>query len=314
MNLHKLLYIILHLITSVFSYVILVYNTGGDQKTYRKYFELLHNADISDLTNISFSTLTSSGEFLSYVIYWLGANSGLDKDMFSLLLNVALISSVYYYCWTKKLPIWMVVLITTNFYFIMLMSSAERLKIGLIFASLSLLTTGRYKVILLIMSVFGHLQNAILVFLMFIKAGVSRRTLNISSKYLLIIPLFFLILFSDSINYYFEVIYSKVYDYYKGVNYSDALKVLLFYVVLVMATKVIKLSDLVLFLFIFMLGLILGGSRLNMIAFIVIFLIVLERNSYKSPYFILLMLYFSIKSILFLENIFVYNNGFYGDW
>lgn len=55
---------------------------------------------------------------------------------------------------------------------------------------------------------------------------------------------------------------------------------------------------------------IVGGDRINMIAFTMVFGILMYERRLKHPLFILLLTYFSVKSIGFIDNILLYGNGF----
>ena len=66
------------------------------------------------------------------------------------------------------------------------------------------------------------------------------------------------------------------------------------------------------FIPLFIAAALLGGTRVNMIAFTVVFGFLLFQKRVSHPLFILLLLYYSIKSVPFIKNIYIFNNGFGG--
>ncbi|QEQ57217.1 hypothetical protein [Chlorobium phaeovibrioides] len=73
----------------MWSYFLLMHYTNGDQGSYRLFYQALQSVPVGEVMPIALAYV-SSEEPLSAFILWVGANLGLDKDVYVSILNLVL--------------------------------------------------------------------------------------------------------------------------------------------------------------------------------------------------------------------------------
>ncbi|HET8800799.1 MAG TPA: hypothetical protein VFN01_06395 [Marinobacter sp.] len=286
---------------------------GGDQVHYREFYSEAASTALSQLIFLGEVHLGAS-EPISLFLLWLGANIGIEKIIYISSLNVILVCSLYLLA-RKYRASWIVIfLLLTNFYVLVLLTGAERLKFAYIFVVLSILIGGRLGLMLGVLSSLAHFQNFILlVGALFGSLSQALKSLVFRlylSKYLawifvlsIIFPVFVFVNFGDAISGKLVVYSSRQKSYY------DLLQICLFSVAAIFVSRD-RFRMFLSLLPMLPAVLLLGGSRVNMIAFtIVVFFLLLERRL-SHPTFLVLLSYFSLKSVFFVVNIIIYGNGF----
>ena len=116
----------------------------GDQLHYREIYKNLSEFGLVD-GYVYYTSTIDSLEFVHFFFSWL-ASSHLEKDLFIALANgvLAWISLTLFQKWKASLFI-AAFLVVTNYYFIAMYFSAERLKFGFIFVGLSFIYLDRVK-------------------------------------------------------------------------------------------------------------------------------------------------------------------------
>ncbi len=297
----------------ILSYFLLSRYTEGDQIQYHKFYDALNGARIDEVMALAL-TYVSSAEPLSAFILWLGSNLGCEKNIYISILNVIMLVSLFLLARKHGVKALMCFLLLTNFYVVVLMTGAERLKISYIFLILAALFAGRVRLLLLSLSPFAHLQSVLLLlsvitasFEDFIKKLIFRFSISKRAIVSMLLLSGVVVIFGYFLS---EGILRKAMDYASG-------DILLFELVNVGILGLIALyvshKRLQMFLILFPLIpaiVILGGARVNMIAFtLVIYYLMVERRLHH-PLIYLLMMYFSIKTITFINGIFLYGDGF----
>jgi hypothetical protein len=89
-------------------------------------YEALYAANIEDVMPLSVR-LTGGAEPLSDYIFWLGANLGIEKDIYISMLNIIFIVSLFLVARRSFVKMPMICLLLTNFYLVVLMTGEERL-------------------------------------------------------------------------------------------------------------------------------------------------------------------------------------------
>jgi hypothetical protein len=146
------------------SYLLLSAYTSGDQTSYIKLYNALKYTSWSEVTDTVYAYTSSRGEPITAYLLWLGASFSIDKNIFISILNTILCLGVYLIAKRNKVPFLPTFLLLTNFYLIVLATSAERLKIAYILLVWGVLFGGRVGRFLIGISPFAHLQNFILLF------------------------------------------------------------------------------------------------------------------------------------------------------
>lgn len=299
-----------------YSYFLISNYTYGDHRSYRPLYKALAYADFSEVFEVSQHYITANDGF-SFYILWLGAIAGIDKDIFIALANTILLLGLYITANKYNINKTMFFLMLTNFYIIVLMTGAERLKFAFILLILAEITEKKWlKVIFSSLSIFAHLQSLILIgstilgsFSQKIIDALRGNKLPVRIVFsffaVVLLGLFFVYYKQDDIWLKFRSYASDV------IQFSEIFQIA---ALLIAAVYFAKNKIALLFSFI-PLGvsvLILGGQRVNMIAVIVAILFFWKEGKPNHPFMYALMLYFSIKSIPFVSNIINYGDGFYG--
>ena len=144
-------------ILTFFSFILITLYVAGDQVYYRDFYAKIASASYAESFIIAKGTIGAS-EPLSIFILWIGSTLGIDKDLFITFLNSILIYSLYKLSVKYRFGFVIFVFFALNFYIVVLMTGAERLKIGYIFLFLSILFEGRFRIFLIAMSVLAHFQ------------------------------------------------------------------------------------------------------------------------------------------------------------
>ena len=313
-KLKTLLFIILQ---SIFSYILLSYYTGGDAVPYNKFYNEINNLSLFSTFSISFYRI-SSFEPITIFLFWIFSNYGIKKIFFSLILNIILVIGILKIVRKYKIPNFIAFLLFTNFYLIVLLTAAERLKISYIFIIWGFLFGSKYQIFFYFFSIFSHFQNIILFLSIYISKLISFREKKIYMKlaylYILFAIIFLLILIVINLNYILydlnliKYIKSKLPETIQPI--SSIYKLLLLNILIFFVIKKKFISTQILFIVFYIFILIFGNNRINMIAVTAILGILIKEGKIKHPLVISLLLYFSLSSIPFIYSIFTSNHGF----
>jgi len=261
---------------------------------------------------------TRGTEPISAILLWIGANLGIDKNIYISFWNTVLIFGFLLIFKRYNVPWYITFLLIFNFYIIVLFTGAERLKFCYILIILGLLSEGKTRSILILLSPLAHLQGLLflpsLILIKYQKNLINFfsnfRTKNSNVKYI-----FFLTIVTSIFFYFFgSNILSKLKFY---IIYSenfilrDSLKVLIIFLLSLIITKRYYLMSIATLPLIIS-ALLVGGFRLNIILLSIYIYIFLTEKKIKHPLSLALILYLFIKSIFFMKNIFINNDGFEG--
>lgn len=299
------------------SYLIDLY-TGGDRLHYRRFFELSSNVDLNlnalyikqvfDLQR----TNTGSGEPLYGVLVWISSHF-ITNEIFVNTTNALLSYLLFIYMYRYKVSFITYAMVFTNFYFIVLLTGAERLKFSTIIVLIGLVSSRKIiKVISLSLAPLFHVQTLILyspVFITDILLGgnrsfwavgkfFSRRNVIIISSFCFFAIIFFLR----------DYIIKKAYGYSTN-SQSDLFNITVLTAISFM-TFGRNLNPSIAVASLSMIIIVVGDSRVNMIGYMIYLYYCFEHRKANSVFFILISLYFSYKSISFVDKIIQYGDGF----
>ena len=314
MNIKKLLFkIILGIISFLVSVNLLQNYTGSDQVAYRFFYEEIAGLSYWDVGPVAKSVIDSN-EPISWFILWLGSYVGIDKDVWISILNVILILGLFALLLRHKAPWYVTLLILTNFYIIVLITSAERLKISYIILIFAFLVASYKRYIFLFLSTFAHLQSSIFLagLVLFSLRGVIAnfvKNFKIKRK-LLILAIFLIIITISQILLLENGIAAKFNKYLKPTQLIEFSRIT---ILLGLATIVTpnKMRMLLAFMPLFLAVAYFGGNRVNMVAVTLALGILMFEQRLKHPLVLFLLTYFSLKSILFVYEIYIHGEGFY---
>ena len=303
-------------IISFITYHIIKFNVSGDQAHYREFYQFSKNSEF-------FENLLSSNSFIGSLepiypaLIWM-ASSLLSKDIFSASLNFLFCSLVFNIARSLKLSLLMVFLfLTTNFYAYVLYTSAERLKIALIFTMIAFLfkikNQGLVGVIVFgIISILTHIQTAFIFMVLSIDLLTRKSNEKIKIRK---IPIFIgMILISVGIILLLKEHIIIKFDAYVGAERDiyGILKILILFVVAYLSTFD-KKKVFIFYALISSFTLVFGGDRLVIFAYFYTLILYPSKGSVfiKSLHWILMM-YFSYKSVDYLSDLIILGDGFSG--
>lgn len=296
------------------SYIITTPYIGGDQEHYRAFYK---NVESAKFVEISFLQLVSTGsaEPLYGILMWLGSNAGIDKDIYIAFFNAFFCYLVLKFLVKFNSGVIFNIFMFSNYYLLVLLTSAERLKFSYMFLALAAGSpTVRRSVMWLSISPLFHFQSLILIFSkifgkisnIHISSRIKKRTFFIALFVLLItmiaIPLFFMA-FSDNLIRK-AILYSK----------SGGILGITNIVLLMVASYFVfsKKSEILISLFVCaVFAIFIGPDRVNMIAVSIFLHFVIINRKTNNFLVLLLMFYFSLKSIGYIGSIFSYGSGFH---
>ncbi|MEF1308608.1 hypothetical protein QTO01_00670 [Vibrio mytili] len=251
-------------------------------------------------------------------IVWVVSNLGIERDYFLALINGFFAVGLAYLGYKLNFKWYYILFLLLNYYIMVLMFSAERLKFGFLFLTLGLCAENKnIKNCFFLFSLLCHFQIIIIYIcygFYFILKEVKKVvfTSKISMGYLLSLPLFFL-LFIAFCYFFYVPISTKLMIYLKdGSDIGEYLKIiaLMFSSLFIFKSKS-DLSKFFVFIvpIVFLIGLI-GGYRVNILAFFILVYIYARGSKGSNVILTFILVYFFIKAIVFVNNVLVYGTGF----
>lgn len=312
-----MLKIICSLLVFIYSLYVGPFATGGDQTAYREIYEQIGKLSFEEAIRFYFHSINSK-ELVHFGFSFIFSSNGIDKDVFIAISNgfLAYVSAAVLLKFNAS-KIIVVVIILTSFYFNVLYFSAERLKFGFIFFMLSILFWDR-KLLFYIFSftsLFAHAQMAInyLAALFSLLMKQFKRILlsgKISTHIFIIILT--LLIFGFLVDRYSELgshTILKFNAYHKEIELFDIAKIL---VIMCLAVFYSKNSWEAFFTFVPLVVLVsfLGSDRILMVGYFLFLYYGLQVKRGLNLGVISTTIYFSLKSIGFLQGLIYFGNGF----
>ena len=285
----------------------------GDQLFYRNLYEYLGDADFSEIT-LAQLNFTGSAEPLFGILMWVGSNSGIDKDIFVAFLNTFLCLAVLHLLVKRHANSLFIFLLFSNYYLLVLLTSAERLKLSYIIFVLAVANSSRViSVILVSFTPLLHFQSIIAISVRVIGYAPLIRIKTKIGK-----GSFFLALFGGPIIFigallfflrFFEDLANKFTAYISSGNIFEIASIAL---LLIISTFVFtrKMESFLILSSCAVFAYVLGSGRVNMIAVTLFIYLVLKEKRTGNPLVLVLMAYFSFKSIGYVMRIFANGTGF----
>ena len=285
---------------------------NGDQYFYHLFYERLYNKSIFDVYEITRESV-SSREPLSGLVYWIGSNLNIEKNIYFSVINSFLFTGLLILLIKYQVQWYVIILLQTNLYMFVLAFSAERLKLSYLVLIYAIIFLGNTKKTLLASAPFFHVQSLILyvsIFMRYVHDPLKNLMLNgiITKKnlvYLLVIlPIILMLVYTFLGDY---ILYKL--PNYLGTWLNNLWKFPILAGIAILAAK--DKSKMASGLFILLIPtILLGASRVNMITFSYIFYSLMLERRLSHPIFVTLLIYFSLQSITFINNIYLYGDGF----
>lgn len=295
------------------SFLLVSLYVNGDQIHYRAFYEAISVASFSEAFLLA-RVYIDAGEPLTIFLLWAGSVSGVSKDLYISFFNAIFLTQIVFLLKKYRAGPLVIFLLLTNFYVVVLLTGAERLKFAYILLASAVLLNGYAKNALVLLAPLAHFQSFLFlpsVFLarfyeeirtLFAKGVVGKRALFVSLSALVFIFIL--------VAYLYPSLEKKLQSYF-DVDRGGLVLVNLIALTLVavFASRDWK-RMLLLLLPCYPIVLVLGGERGNMVAITIALWVLMVERKMNHPAVLMMLAYFSWKSIGFVVNIIEYGNGF----
>lgn len=282
----------------------------GDQVHYRRVYENLAELSLFE-GYIYYNTALDSLEFVHFFLSWL-ASRFLDKDFFIAIANASLawVAFGLFQKWKASIFI-TVLLVLTNYYLIAMYFSAERLKFGFIFLGLSFLYIEkvRYFYAFSFLALVTHAQTLVVYFSLFFRALSSQLIKVVSSGKISKVFLIIMVLLVVPVALMSGQLISKFNSYYDGLRGVNELARIFVFLLLALYYAREKVEALLIFIPLVFTVMLVGGDRVNVLAYFVFLYYALPVNKGFNIGVLLTGVYFLFGSFEYVSNIFEYGKN-----
>ena len=316
-NVNSLTRNIVTLYIFLFSYFIAQFYTSGDQLQYHGAFNGIKGLGLIEAF-AAYHIYLSTDEPIYFLISWVFSNLDFSKNIVMSIANALLANILFRVLKKLNTSIYLIVfIICTNYYLFGLYFAAERLKFAFIFLFLAYLTDEnvKRKYLLLFLSFISHIQvlvimastlfaNTIEGLLIFVKKFKFKFNPRI-----LVIILFLgvsLLFLNDHLLKKFSA-WSEASS--SNDLFSNTFQTILFLFLSLLYTDD-KRRTIWIFIFILISASILGPTRVNMMAYVYFMFYSLKIKKGFNLGLITTSLYFSVKSIFFIINVFQFGHAY----
>ena len=276
---------------------------AGDLYTYASLYESQFGINIKNIISNSYK-FTSSYDPIYSLISWLSSNLKISRFAFVFFSNFLLGLSIIYFFHTKKIKYIFLFLVIPNLYFLVLLTSAERLKFAYLFFILGFLfkEKSKKKSLFIFISFFIHASMII----QFIPFYVNKLSNKLKLNEFIKIIFFLFVITLISILFLQEKIKSYIGFYWKDFLF-------LFFITFIgyfEQFKINKTKYLIFTLPLVIVSLFLEPNRITMFFVLSYFYFTLtnESKTYLLP--ILISIYFSIIGSIYIINGYYLGHGF----
>ena len=312
---NQLLPIITGVFVLFFSLAVEPYYIKGDQLIYNALYIGVKGLSIDEGLSYYQNNIDSK-EFIHFLLIWISSNLSIDKIYFIALANSILAFLSHKFLARQGGNSFIVfIIIALGFYSLVLFFAAERLKFGFLFLliGLSFKEKPYMSFLAFFFSIVTHVQMIMIypsMILLKVKKDVIRlfKDFRLSTRFLLllIVTVVFSILTFNVIN---EQVFSKFNSYFAFQEFDELFKISVFFIFSILYAKrktdvFLFFIPLLFFVFIF------GGSRVNFLGYFVFLYFSIHYRSGFNLGILLTSSYFLYTGILFINNIFLYGDGF----
>jgi hypothetical protein len=294
----------------ILSMIILPLHTGSDQIIYRKVYEALPG--LSFLEGFIFFTVNTSSREPGYFLLVYVFSHFMNKDLLMSFLNAAI--GYYLSLWLirKKISWHVIILLSLNYYLIVLFFAAERLKLSLLLALLALAySRGLFRYLLWGGSILSQMQTALLILSMVTANIVAslrplfRGKLRFRMLFSLI-GLFFLALLLFFLR---EHIIEKLPKYIEKGGITELIKPLVFTGLTLYYAKYKRVEAFVMQAPMIIASFVVGGERIVIFSYFIFMFYALQFRRGSNLGVFLPSSYFFVKGIIYIINTILYGQG-----
>ncbi|WP_278367168.1 hypothetical protein [Marinobacter salarius] len=314
---YKLYHLFIYGVLAIFfffaSFLLLSWYKAGDQVYYIKFYEGVRELSYFEAYAYARGVIGASDP-LSIFFLWFGSFLGFSKLTYISFWNCIFLLFIVKVIRIYKVDFFLYPFIFSNFYVLVLLTGAERLKFGVFFMVCSIVFSNWLKGVFFASALVSHFQTISLVPSAFVYSMYNNLVrLFFSGKlsfYLLRYFVFLIFVFLSLVIIFWDALFGKFSDYFKedfdGYNFINILALLFCSVLVSSNWKRIACSLAPFFFLVFLFG----DSRVNILAVLFVFFAFIKEKRLSHPLSIALLVYFSFKSIFLVYNIYIYGHGF----
>lgn len=293
---------------------------GGDLEHYNNYYYGVESYNIQNAFKY-YNQALGTQEPIYFLITYFAASLGINKLLLITLVNVTISYLIFrlIYSTRPQTPyLFLLIAYFSCFYILVILTSAERLKFGLLFYLIGMnCKSMRMRYFWFSISFFTHVQMSLLIIADFnyyyltpaIKTGRIRSTVIFLLFTSLIVAFLSAFYLKDHILNKLNA-YSSMTDAFQGGVISTT-KVLVFLACTFLFSKKNYLGVFLVYLPIIVFSYFLGEERVLIFCYFIFCSFFLQSNQpIKYLIYIPFLLYFGLKGIIFINNIVTYGNGF----
>jgi hypothetical protein len=301
----------------LFSYLIAQFYTAGDQFQYQSAFKEVKGLGLIEAF-AAYHIYLSSDEPIYFLISWVSSNLNFSKDIIMSIANALLANILFRVLKKLNTSIYLIVfIICTNYYLFALYFAAERLKFAFIFLFLAFLAdkNAKKKYLYLFLSFISHVQ-VLVIMASSLFANTIQGLLIFAKRFKFKFnPRSLIVFFVLALTFLFlnEHLLQKFTAYSESTSskelISNTFQTILFLFLSLLYTDD-KRRTILIFVFILISASILGSSRVTMMAYMFFMYYSLKIHKGFNLAIMTTSLYFSIKSIFFIINVFQFGHAY----
>lgn len=293
---------------------VMPFYVDGDQAYYKDFYNnCFYGSYTLEQQFFCFKNTLGSSEPGYFLLSKLFNSMLISKDLYIAIANTTLVFGLiilvfkyYKIAWHRHI---FIILALSNYYFVVMLFAAERLKFGFILFVVALLFAKRKRLLFFTAALITHIQMAIMIAPLYLIKIFSKES-NLLTKVFTLLG--GLVLFGG-IFYFLQGHIQSKYEAYGTLESGSfglmaALKTAVFIILAAISTR--KLIAIAAGMPLIILAYFLGSDRIGMLSFILYAGLVLYYKNKMDLMLLVVMLYFSYKSIGFVSNILVYGNGY----
>ncbi len=302
----KIINICISICFFVFSMFLYSYYKFGDLYWYSEIYKNMPDQLISAFQ--FYSSSIDSKEIIHFLIVYVFHNI-LNKDVLFSFINAVMIYNILLYLQKINVSWFIIILILFNYYTIVLLTSAERLKVAMLFFMFALnAKNSRNQYINVLLSLVSHLQMSMLYIVILVRNMLykvsNRITLNKILKTVSIVIIIALVGF-----FFLKDQFLNKLVWIKSYGVSETYKSIICLILSIVISK--KILDPILLISPFIIAcLYIGGTRINMFSFLIFCYFAFQNKRGMNTITILSLLFFLYKTIYFIMNVIKYGDGF----
>lgn len=293
------------------SLLIFPFFNGGDQIGYRLFYSHASSMDIPTALNSYRENLSSTEPIYFYLVYIF--SRFLNKDILFSFINGVLGYCIFLWFIRQQVNKYLIALLSVNFYLVVLLFSAERLKLAILFFSLGILSHGIMRYLFYSLSIFSHAQMLLLLIIVQVKKVCSIcsdfTNRKVSQDLFVLIVVFMLLLLG--VFFMRNHISEKIENYSEAGGYASLLKPLLFLVFSVLVAEQEKLDAVLSHIPILFISFFVGSERLVIFSYCVFMYYGLKNKNGLNFLVLSSSAYFFVGGLFFIYKIIFFGDGFY---